>query len=405
MSFNVNHTEFPLKMYHPTPGALIGWGAYRMAGEEAKKLGIKHALIVTSGLRGTGIIDEITGVLKHVGIEVTVYDGVTSNPKDHEVHAAHKLYKQAQCDGIISVGGGSSHDCAKAVRIVEAHDGQSIREFNGMNTCQKPILIPQLAITTTAGTGSETSWASVITDTEKLYKMVIFDPTIITSRAIVDPALMRTMPPKLTAWTGMDALTHAVEAYVSRLGVITSQGLAIHAIKLINEGLRQAYANPDNAEAREKQAWAQYTAGMAFNSAGLGITHSIAHCLGALFDSPHGQCNAIAMVPVARYNMVACPERYADIARAMGVDTTGMTVMQAAESAVEALDTLRKEIGITENFSSLGLQEHHLPRFSEVVFNDVCTGGNPRIVTTDAIQQIFRECMDPAVEVEAEVLA
>lgn len=395
MSFNVNPTEFPLKLYHATPRAMIGWGAYRMAGEEAKAIGIKHALIVTSGLRGTGIIDEVTGVLKHAGIEVTVFNGVTSNPKDHEVHAAHKLFKEAQCDGVISVGGGSSHDAAKAVRIVEAHDGQSIREFNGMNTCKKPIIVPQLAITTTAGTGSETSWASVITDTEKLYKMVIFDPNIISSRAIVDPSLMRTMPPKLTAWTGMDAMTHAVEAYVARLGVVTSQALAIGAIKLINEGLRQAYGNPDNAEAREKQAWAQYTAGMAFNSAGLGIVHSIAHCLGALFDSPHGQCNAIALVPVSRYNYVAAPERFADIARAMGVDTTGMTTIRAAERAVEELDNLRKDLGITENFSSLGLKEEHLPRFSEVVYNDVCTGGNPRIVTKEVIMNIFRECMDP----------
>ena len=393
MGINVNSTEFPLKLYHATPRAMIGWGSHRMAGEEAKAIGIKHALIVTSGLRGTGIIEEMTGVFKHAGIETTIYNGVTSNPKDHEVHAAHKIFKEAQCDGVISIGGGSSHDAAKAVRIVEAHDGQSIRGFNGMNTCKKPVLVPQLAITTTAGTGSETSWAAVITDTEKLYKMVIFDPNIISTRAIVDPALMRTMPPRLTAWTGMDALTHAVEAYVSRLGVLTSQGLAIHAIKLINEGLRQAYANPDNAEAREKQAWAQYTAGMAFNSAGLGIVHSIAHCLGALFDSPHGQCNAIALIPVQRYNYVAAPDRFADIARAMGVDTSGMTTIQAAERAVDEMEKLRNDLGITENFSDLGLKEEHLPRFSQVVFNDVCTGGNPRIVTTDVIQDIFRECM------------
>ena len=393
MGINVNSTEFPLKLYHATPRAMIGWGAHQMAAEEAKAIGIKHGLIVTSGLRGTGIIEEMTGIFRHAGIEITVYDGVTSNPKDHEVHAAHKIFKEAQCDGVISVGGGSSHDAAKAVRIVEAHDGQSIREFNGMNTCKKPILVPQLAITTTAGTGSETSWASVITDTEKLYKMVIFDPNIISTRAIVDPALMRTMPPRLTAWTGMDALTHAVEAYVSRLGVLTSQGLAIHAIKLINEGLRQAYANPDNAEAREKQAWAQYTAGMAFNSAGLGIVHSIAHCLGALFDSPHGQCNAIALIPVERYNVVAVPERFADIARALGVDTTGMTTIQAAERAVDEMEKLRSDLGINENFSDLGLKEEHLPRFSQVVFNDVCTGGNPRIVTTEVIQDIFRQCM------------
>src|SRR3990172_10019235 len=217
--FNVASSEFQLRNFHATPRATIGWGAYRMAGIEAKAVGIRHALIVTSGLKGTGIVDEVAGVLKASDIAVSVFSGVTSNPKDHEVHAAHKVYKQNKCDGVVSVGGGSSHDCAKAVRIVDAHDGQSIRDFNGLCPCKKPITIPMVAITTTSGTGSETSWASVITNTEKVYKMCIFDPSITASRAIVDPALTRTMPPALTAWTGMDALTHAVEAIASRLGV------------------------------------------------------------------------------------------------------------------------------------------------------------------------------------------
>lgn len=394
-SFNVASTEFPLRNFHATPRATIGWGAYRMAGEEAKAIGIRHALIVSSGLKGTGILDEVSGVLKAAGIAVSVYAGVTSNPKDHEVHAAHKIFKQDKCDGVVSVGGGSSHDCAKAVRIVDAHDGQSIRDFNGMCTTKKPITVPQLAITTTAGTGSETSWASVITDTAKKYKMVIFDPNIISSRAIVDPALMRTMPPFLTAWTGMDAMTHAVEAYVSRLGVRTSQGLGLHAIKMISKGLRDAYANPNNAEARENMAWAQYTAGHAFNSAGLGIVHSMAHTLGALFDSPHGQCNAIGLIPVERYNMVACPDKFRDIAEAMGVDTRGMTTWKAAEAAVDELERLRADLGITETFATLGLKEEHLEKFTPVVMQDVCTLGNPRVVTPEVVKMIFRQCMAP----------
>ncbi len=373
-SFNIASTEFPLRSFHATPRATLGWGAYRMAGEEAKAIGIRNALIVSSGLKGTGILDEVAGVLKAAGISVSIYD---------------------KCDGVVSVGGGSSHDCAKAVRIVDAHDGQSIREFNGMCTTKKPITVPQLAITTTAGTGSETSWASVITDTQKMYKMVIFDPNIISSRAIVDPALMRTMPPFLTAWTGMDAMTHAVEAYVSRLGVRTSQGLGLHAIKLIAKGLRDAYANPNNAEARENMAWAQYTAGHAFNSAGLGIVHSMAHTLGALFDSPHGQCNAIGLIPVERYNMVACPDKFRDIAEAMGVDTRGMPTWKAAEVAVDELEQLRSDLGITETFATLGLKEEHLEKFTGVVMQDVCTLGNPRVVTSDAVKMIFRQCMAP----------
>jgi alcohol dehydrogenase class IV len=228
-----------------------------------------------------------------------------------------------------------------------------------------------------------------------MYKMVIFDPNIISSRAIVDPALMRTMPPYLTAWTGFDAMTHAVEAYVSRLGVRTSQLLAIGSVKMIQQKLRDAYANPNNAEAREAMAWAQYSAGHAFNSAGLGIVHAMAHTLGALFDSPHGQCNAIGLVPVSRYNMVACPDKFRDIAEAFGVDTRGMTTWQAAERGVDELERLRSDLGITETFGTLGLKEEHLEKFTPVVLQDVCTLGNPRVVTPDAVKMIFRQCMAP----------
>lgn len=396
MGFNVETTEFPIKNFHATPRAIIGWGAYRQAAEEAKAIGMNNVLIVTSGLRGTGIVDEVKGVMEHGGIAVNaVYDGVTSNPKDHEVHAAHKMYKENKCQGIVSLGGGSSHDCAKAVRMVDAHDGKSITEFGLFCPCTEPITIPQLAITTTAGTGSEISWASVITDTTKVYKMCIFDPTIVASRAIVDPALMRTMPQALTATTGFDALTHAIEAYVSRLGVRASQGLAIHAIKLIGEALRKAYANPQNAEARETMAWAQFTAGHAFNSAGLGIVHSMAHTLGALFDSPHGLCNAIGLVATCRYNMVACPEKFADIAQALGADTRGMTVMEAAECGVDEVERLRSDVCITENFADLGVKEEHLDKAAQIAMNDVCTLGNPRNVDNEIIKMIFRQCMKP----------
>jgi alcohol dehydrogenase class IV len=164
---------------------------------------------------------------------------------------------------------------------------------------------------------------------------------------------------------------------------------------MIAKGLRDAYANPTNAEARENMAWAQYTAGHAFNSAGLGIVHSMAHTLGALFDSPHGQCNAIGLVPVERYNMVACPDKFRDIAEAMGVDTRGMPTWKAAEAGVDELEKLRTDLGITETFATLGLKEEHLEKFTPIVLQDVCTGGNPRVVTSDVVKMIFRQCMAP----------
>ncbi len=393
MAININRDEFPLKLYHATPRAMVGWGSYQMAGEEAKKIGIKHALLVTSGLKGTGIVEEIKGVLNYAGVEVTIYDKVTSNPKDYEVHDAYKLYKEAQCDGYVSVGGGSSHDCCKGARIVDSQNGRSIREFYGMNEFAEPINIPHLAITTTCGTGAETTYATVITDTDRKYKLLIFEPSAYATRAIVDPALIRTLPPKLTAFTGIDALCHAVEAYTSRLNVVASWGFALHAIQLIGKNLREAFGNGNNAEARENMAWAQYCAGHAINSAGACVVHAIAHSLGGLLDAPHGLCNSIGLVPVQRYNMVACPERYADIGRALGVDTTGMTTVQAAERALEELDKLIKDLEVTERFTDLGLEEQHIDTLADYACTDFASNINPRTVDKEVIKDLIRQCM------------
>jgi alcohol dehydrogenase class IV len=393
MAINIVGSEFPLKTFHATPRGIIGWGAYQMAGVEAKKVGIKHALLVTTGLKGTGIVDEIKGVLQYAGVEVTVFDKVTSNPKDYEVHEAHKVYKEANCDGLVSVGGGSSHDCAKAVRIVETHNGRSIRDFNGVCDFDIEVNIPHVAITTTCGTGSEATYATVITNTEKKFKMLIFEYSAYASRSIVDPALIRTLPPKLTAFTGIDALTHAVEAYTSRLNILTSYGIALHSIELIGKHLREAFGNGNNAEAREAMAWAQYGGGHAINSGGAGVVHSIAHSLGGLLDSPHGMCNSIALVPSQRYNLVACPEKFANIAKALGVDTAGMTVMQAAEAAVDEMESLINDLEVTETFSDLGLKEDNIDQVTEFALKDFCSVANPRNLTKKAIDDLLRQCM------------
>lgn len=393
MPINIVSDEFPLKMFHAVPRAIVGWGAYQMAGVEAKKIGIKHALLVTTGLRGTGIVEEIKGVLNYAGVEVTVFDKVTSNPKDYEVHEAHKMYREANCDGLVSVGGGSSHDCAKAVRIVETQNGRSIREFNGINETETAGAIPHLAITTTSGTGSEATYGCVITDTEKKFKMLIFEYSAFPTRGIVDPALIRTLPPKLTAFTGIDALTHAVEAYTSRLNLITSYGIALHSIELIAKHLRDAFANGNNAQAREAMAWAQFGGGHAINSGGAGVVHSIAHSLGGLLDSPHGMCNSIALVPSQKYNVVACPEKFANIAKAFGVNTTGMTTVQAAGRAIDELEQLIKDLEVTETFSDLGLKEDNIDHVTENALHDFCSMANPRHLNSDAIKNLLRQCM------------
>lgn len=393
MAINIVSDEFPLKVFHATPRITLGWGAYQMAGQEAKQIGIKHALLVTTGLKGTGIVDEIKGVLNHAGVEVTIFDKVTSNPKDYEVHDAHKAYKEAGCDGFVSVGGGSAHDCAKAVRIVDAAEGASIREFNGVAKSDAPVYLPHLAITTTCGTGAETTYACVITNTEEKFKMLIFVYNAFPTRGLVDPALMRTLPQKLTAFTGIDALVHCLEAYTSTLNVVSSWAIGLHGIEIIAKNLRDAFANGNNAQARENMAWAQLCGGQAINSGAACVVHSIAHSLGGLLDGPHGLCNSIALVPAQRFNYIASPQKFANVAKAMGVDTMGMTTIQAAERAVDELELLVKDLEVTERFSDIGMKEDNIDQVAKYAFRDFATFVNPRALTEDIIKDLLRQCM------------
>jgi alcohol dehydrogenase class IV len=314
-------TEYPVKMLHAYPSVNIGWGAHTMVGNDAKALGMTNALIVTTGLRGTGIIEAIQGILKHAGVASEVYAKATPNPKDYEVMEGAKVLAAGKFDGLISVGGGSTTDCCKAIKLVYSHDGQDVRSFEGAFKATKKSKIPHLAINTTSGTGSEVSCFSIINHTEKMYKMALFDPACTPSKSVNDPLLHQCMTQELAAYTGMDALTHAVEAIASRLCVQGAYGPGIYAITEIFGNLRQSASNRNNEKAIEQMVWAEMAAAYSFNSAGLGIVHSMAHAMGGLYDSPHGLCNAIALVDVCRFNLPACPERFAIMARAAGIDT------------------------------------------------------------------------------------
>ena len=382
--------DFPAKTVFPTPRTTFGWGTYRTAGEEAQALNMDEALIVTTGLSSTNIIEKVTEVLDDSGVGSHVYDGVTSNPKDFEVHEAYELQQESNADGIVAVGGGSAIDCAKGVRLVEAHDGRDITEFEGVSQAENPSNLPMLAMSTTAGTGSETTIYSVISDTDEEYKMALADLGMLNSAAIIDPALHRTMPPELTAWTGMDALTHAIEAYVSRLGVESNKAMAIEAIRMVANSLRQAYGNGNNADAREEMAWGQYLAAQAFNSAGLGIVHPMAHILGGVYDLPHGLCNSIALPAVMEYNATAASEEMADIAeRGFGVDTSDMTQMEAAYRAVEEVEKLKADINVTQTWEEIGMQREDLEKCGEYAYDDFCTEGNARDLDPETITQLF----------------
>lgn len=410
-------SDFPIKEFHPIPRGLMGPGAYELIGVEAKKLGFKKTLIMTSGLKGTDIIEDIKGKVEYQGIEVVVYDKVESNPKDYNVMDAHKLYTEEKCDSFISIGGGSSHDACKAARIVVAHDGRNINEFEGFNKSENPVNPPHIAVSTTAGTGSETSWAYVITDTtgDEPHKYVGFDDASVTSLAMLDPVLYYDCPERFTAQCGFDVLAHASEPYVSRLDFQPSLGPALHVIKLTAENLRLATYEPRNLEGRSGMMYAQYIAAQAFNSGGLGIIHSISHAVSAFYDSHHGLNNAIALPRVWEFNMPTCYKRFADIAVAMGVQRNGKTDVQMAEAALDAAIRLLKDVGIPENFASVNKDTYpknimgegvykdagteikgdaaDIDRITHHVLQDACTPGNPRECTFESVRPVVEHCI------------
>src|SRR6266536_1526466 len=289
--------------------SLMGVGSSKEAGPQAKSLGATKALIVTDKvLNQLGVAAKIKGQLEEAGVKAVIFDGAEPNPTDTNVHDGLKVFQESKCDAIVSLGGGSAHDCAKGIGMV-ATNGGNIRNYEGINKTTKPMP-PFVAINTTAGTASEMTRFCIITNTTTHVKMAIVDWRCTPNVAINAPVLMVGKPPALTAATGMDALTHAIEAYVSIAATPITDACAIKAIELIAEYLRPAVANGENLDARDKMAYAEFLAGMAFNNASLGYVHAMAHQLGGFYNLPHGVCNAILLPAVSQYNLIAKPERF-----------------------------------------------------------------------------------------------
>ena len=371
---------------------LMGAGAVKKVGEQVKTLGGTKVLLVTDAfLNKVGMADEIKGYIVDAGAEVIIFDGAEPNPTDTNVHNGFKVYQDNGCDMIVSLGGGSSHDCAKGVGIV-AGNGGNIRDYEGIDKSSKPMP-PLIAVNTTAGTASEMTRFCIITNTSNRVKMAIVDWRCTPTVAINDPLLMMKMPPSLTAATGMDALTHAVEAYVSTIATPVTDSAALMAIKLISENLRTAVANGSNFEARDKMAYAEFLAGMAFNNASLGYVHAMAHQLGGLYNLPHGVCNAILLPHVERFNLIANPDRFVDIAIAMGENVEGFSVRDAAEKVLTAIEKLSTDVGIPKGLASLGVKQEDIKLMSENAMKDATSFTNPRIATLDDVMQIFQNAM------------
>ena len=373
--------------------SLMGVGCSSEIGAQAKALGATNILLVTDiVLNKLGMADKIKAQLVEAGMKVTIFDGAEPNPKDTNVVAGLKIYKDNKCDGIVTLGGGSSHDCGKGIGLV-ATNGGKISDYEGFGLVPKPMP-PLIAVNTTAGTGSELSGGAVITNTAAKVKMAIIDRHAVPTVAINDPLLMVGMPPALTAATGMDALTHAVEGYVAILATPLTDCLDIKAIELIGEYLPAAVANGQNVVARDKMAYAEYLAGSTMCNAGLGLVHAMAHQLGGFYNLPHGVCNAILLPVVCEFNMIACTQRFADVAVALGENITGLSTVEAGAKAVAAIRKLSKDIGIPANLSELGVvKESDFETLAKNALKDVCAVFNPRLATLKEVVGMYQTAL------------
>ncbi|HEX8259728.1 MAG TPA: iron-containing alcohol dehydrogenase family protein [Rubrobacteraceae bacterium] len=415
--------EFPVREFFKQPRSLLGPGAYEQAGPEAAAMGMRHVLFVTSGLKGTGIVDECKTNFENAGVSVTVYDKVESNPKDYNVMDSYNMFTENECDGFVSIGGGSSHDTAKSAKVVAAHDGRNVNEFQGVGVSETPDTPPLISINTTVGTGAETTPFVVVTDlsSEKApHKWVGADGAFTSTLAINDPVLCMTQPPEFVAFTGMDTLAHGMEAYVGRVQHLSGTPLGLKAVEMVQSNLREATYNPNNYNAMEAMCWAQYIAAQAFSSALLGIMHSISHAVCAYYDIHHGLNNGVGLPRVMTFNQPAATRRYADIAAAMGEDTRGLNPAQAADKGIDAVIRLTQDCGIPDNFSrvdpnyaksemgrgpfyenrptKIESDDAELQAMAEHVMEDVCTPGNPRDLTVEAAKEILRDCVyDPMI--------
>lgn len=355
-----------------------------------ERLGGHKVLVVTDkGLIKFGVAGMVTEVLDKAGVAYEVFSDVKPNPTVSNVKDGIAAFKAAGADVIIAIGGGSAIDTAKGIGIVVKNP--EFADIVSLEGCAptKNKSVPIVALPTTAGTAAETTINYVIIDEEKRKKMVCVDPNDIPAVAIIDAELMYSLPKNLTAATGMDALTHAIEGYITRGAWEMSDMFELEAIRMIHRHLKKAVDVPNDAEARSGMALAQYIAGMAFSNVGLGLVHGMAHPLGSLFDVPHGVANALLLPTVMEFNMEACLDKYPRIAEAMGVDISGMTREEASQAAVDAVRNLAISVGIPQHLIDLDISADNIPALAAQAVEDVCTPGNPRDVTLEDIIELY----------------
>ena len=372
----------------------FGPGAREVLPQEIKRLGLNKAFVATDkDLLKFGVADKVLKVLEGAGIPYVVFSDIKPNPTVSNVNAGVKAFAESGADFILAIGGGSSIDTSKAIGIITNNpEFADVVSLEGVAPTKKKS-VPIIALPTTAGTAAEVTINYVITDEVNEKKMVCVDPNDIPAIAIVDAELMYTLPKSLTASTGLDALTHAIEGLITKGAWEMSDMFEIKAIEMIARYLETAVNEPNNAEARNGMAVAQYIAGMAFSNVGLGVVHGMAHPLGAIFDVPHGVANALLLPTIMEFNAPASLDKYVDIAKAMNVYKDGMNKEEAAAAACDAVRQLSIRVGIPQHLSEIGIKEEDLPKLAKSAFADVCTPGNPREVTEEIILDLYKKVL------------
>lgn len=373
---------------------VIGSGKINEISAEIKALGKERVIVFTDeGMKDFPMISDLVSLLENEGFSVSLFSNIGPNPTDTMVMDAVEDMKKHQPDVIVCIGGGSPIDAAKAANVVYTHGGE-VGEYDisiGGIERITPKLLPFIAIPTTAGTGTEVSFASVITDSKKHIKYGVLSPLLIPDIAILDANLTLSMPASLTAFTGIDALTHAIEAYFSLVDFSVTNGIAIQAIKMLNNSLEAVVKDGSNLEAREEVLEASMLAGIAFTTNGLGLTHQMAHQLSAYFNVPHGLANAILLPSVMKFNMPSCVQKFADIAQALGADTKGLSVEEAAQKSVDIVEALCEAVSIPKYLDEIGVSKDKVPQMVESALADPVGMNNPIQTTPAECEKIYMD--------------
>ncbi|KAA9166076.1 iron-containing alcohol dehydrogenase [Amycolatopsis acidicola] len=380
-----------LAKFH-VPEVVFGPGSLAELGHAACRVGARRPFVVTDpGLIEAGWVAEAEQHLRGAGLRPLVFSGVTPNPKDHEIEAAYQQYAAAGADVIIAVGGGSCIDAAKGVAILSGNGG-TILGFAGVDKVVQPIP-PLVMAPSTSGTGADVSQFAVVTDTTQHTKITIISRTLVPDISIIDPRLLTTMPDELNAATGLDALTHAVESFVSRAHNPLTDQHALHAATLITRHLLHTLVHPKAAAPRIAMAHGSLEAGMAFTNAILGITHAMSHQVGGLLDAPHGVLNGVLLPHAIRFNAVTDPERFVPLAAATGIDVTGKPADEVAEELACRARELADSVGVPKNLRALGVSEENIETLTRTTLQDACLATNPRDASAADIAALFRQAL------------